>query len=261
MNSLLLISATMTAIAALAEPRVEVLGEQEGRTSTRTLHVFGGRELAVQVQLSGGADGAQLRGRLYQLAGGVAAPLAEEFPIVFAPADHFRFAIPSVAHVTLMELRFTAQAEAARQKAGAARLAVYPLDHAVQLQARFAAAFEKAGAKLWVASDSPQLKTVLRAAGMIFEEHETIQAASAIHLAQGDAETASRLVQAAPEDAKLLIFTTDPQLPTGVYWTDRPRGFIAKVTLPVLADFDRSPDRQALFYHLLHRALTPSPSP
>jgi hypothetical protein len=255
----------MMADAAFADLLVQVIGEQGAPTEARTLHLLGDRELVLQLHLTGEPHVGQIRASLHQIAAGISAPIAKDLALAIldrgGSTAAARVILPAVRSATLMELRFTAQAEPAPARpAGKARLVVYPADHAAQLKAQFLAAQARAEVKLGVVSESPELKAVLRAAGLPFEERDAI-GAGLIHLAQAEGESGRRLCESAPPDSRLLLFTNDPLLPAGVYWTERGRGFIAKATLPVLADFHRAPERQALFYHLLHRALAPPGSP
>lgn len=255
---------------ASAEPLVQVVGADERPAEPRALHVFGGRVVALRLQIAAPSrQPANIRASLYQLAGHIAAPVAKDLPVVErlsleAPllrAQQFSVTLPDVRQATAFELRFTAAQEGAgaSEPAGTVRLVAHSADAAARMKALLAAA----SPVVTVLGESARLKALLRGAGAAFEEAGAIPSEqprnARVYLAEMDADAARRLIADTPAVARLLLFTSDPTLPAGVYWTDRGAGYIAKVTLPVLADFESAPERQTLFLHLLQRALAPSP--
>ena len=92
---------------------------------------------------------------------------------------------------------------------------------------------------------------------MTFDETETVRetGTATLYLAEAVAEPARELLEKTPATARLLLFTREPTLPAGVYWTERTGGFVGKVTLPVLTDFGRAPERQLLFLNLFQQAI------
>ena len=114
-----------------------------------------------------------------------------------------------------------------------------------------------AGAKLVVVGESPLLKAALRDLGLAFDEADKVAEAEAtLYLAEADAEPARELLEQAPATARLLLFTREPLLPAGVYWTERNGGgFVGKVTLPVLTGIRSAPERQLLFSNQFQQAI------
>ncbi len=270
----LLLALAVAAGTLRSEPSVEVVGVEGRASEARTLHLLAGQPVELKLQMFATAPGRiSIRASLYQLAGGIAAPLAKDLPVAadvgFDGASlrpqKFGITPPEVRHATMMELRFAAKSEAgdAWQPAGVARFVVHPAGLFPQVKALLSKAIETAGTKVAVIGESPQLKQTLRGAGLGFDEAEAVAdpAPGRLYLAECSAEAARALIAQTPPEARLLVFTSDPALPPGVYWTQRGAGFTAKVTLPVLADFEHAPDRQMLLLTLFQQALRTSQDP
>ena len=208
---------------------------------------------------------------LFQLASGVAAPLAKDLPVAEGVAldgsaiqvRTFTLTPPAVDATTVMELRFAAKAEGAEkwQPAGSVRFAVHPADLLAQIKKQLATATTEAAVKLSVVGESAALKAALRELDLTFGETETVPEAdtTTLFLAECAGEPARLLLEQTPATARLVLFTRDPTLPAGVYWTEHGGGFTGKVTLPVLPDFARAPERQLLFLNLFQQALRTLP--
>lgn len=251
-----------------SEPTVEVVGV-EGRTAdARALHLIGGQPAELKLQMTSPTPGRiSFRASLFQLASGIAAPLAKDLPVAVdlgfdgtsVRPQKFGIIPPEVRHATMMEVRFAAKPDAAEtwQPAGVVRLVVHPADLLPQVKALLSKATETAGMKLAVIGESTQLKRTLRGANLNFDEVDAASdaAADTLYLVECDAGAARALIARTPPEARLLLFTTDPALPPGVYWNQRGAGFTAKVTLPVLANLDHAPDRQTLLLTLFQQAL------
>jgi len=256
--------------ALQAEPAVTVNGVEGRPSATPALHLIAGEPAVIQLQLSSKMPArTSIRASLYQLASGIAAPVAKDLPVaddvaLDGTAVHalaFSITPPEVQHSAAMELRFSANDGGATWRpAGSARLVVYPAGLLAQVKAMLTAA-QRTGVNVVVLGESPQLKSLLRGAKLEFEEADAPSAsADTLSLSQCDASAARTLLAQSPAEARLLLFTSDPALPAGVYWTARGAGFTAKVTLPVLTDLDRAPDRQFLFLTLFQQAFRTFPS-
>lgn len=259
-----------------AEPAVRVIGLADRPAQSTALHVFGGRavQLSVEVRAAEPARRVNVQASLYQLAGAIAAPVLKDLPVareLAFDASSVRdlpltVALPEVRQPAPMELRFTTQSDGAAtwSHAGSARLVVYPSDLLARTRALLAAASAQAGLKLVVLGESANLRAALHLAQIVFDEAVAAAPVSAeprlLYLSEGPREAARTLVDRTPPTARLLLFTSDHALPPGVYWTHRGDGFIAKITLPVLADFEHTPERQWLLLTLLQQALQTSPN-
>lgn len=255
--------------AAQAEPLVQVAGAQDRPSEPPALHLLAGQATALRLQISSATPGRlSFQASLFQLASGVAAPLEKELPVADAVAldgtslqtRTFTVTPPAVDTSTTMELRFAWKAENADkwQPAGSVRFLVHPADLFEQLKKQLATATKDADVKLVVVGESPLLKPALRDLELTFDESESVKETEAptLYLAEAAAgEPARELLERAPATARLLLFTRDPSLPAGVYWTERTGGFVGKVTLPVLTDFRRAPERQLLFANLFQQAI------
>jgi hypothetical protein len=252
---------------------VQLVGIEGRVVEPSALHLVGGQVVDLQLQIASTTPSQMsVRASLYELATGIAAPIAKELPVVERLAfdgssirlQKLAVTLPDVRAATTMELRFVAKTEAGEtwQPAGTARLVVYPADIFVQIRTQLSAAASRAGIRLVVLGDSSQLKPVLREIGLPFEEADAASDTdiNTLYLAECSADAARALIDQTPAAARLLIFTRDSALPPGVYWTERRGGFMAKITLPVFADLGRAPERQMLFLTLFQRALRTFPN-
>ena len=253
---------------ARGEPAVQVVGIEGRAGDAPAIHLFGGQPAELALQIASTRPGRMsIRASLYQLATGVAAPIAKNLTVADGLAvdgsslrpQKFAMTPPEVRAAAMMELRFAAKMEAGEtwQSAGVARLIVHPADIFTQIKTQLSAATNRMGVKLAVLGESPQLKSVLREVGQVFSEADAASDAGAdtLYLVECSADAARALIERTPATARLLIFTRDPALPPGVYWTERGDGFTAKITLPILADLGRAPERQMLFLTLFQQAL------
>jgi hypothetical protein len=267
MNAWALLALGLVMGTSHGEPAVQVVGLEGRAADAPAIHLVGGQAAALALQITSPMPGRMsVRGSLYQLATGVAVPIAKDLSV----ADEFafdgssirrqRFVVtpPEVRAATLMELRFATKMDAGEtwQSAGTARLVVYPADTFTQIKAQLSGAARRASVTIAVLGESPQLKALLREAGLSFEEVDAASDAEAgtLYLSECSADAARALLERLSAATKLLVFTRDLALPPGVYWTERDGGFTAKITLPVLADLDRAPDRQWLLLKLFERA-------
>ncbi len=254
--------------AAHAEPLVQVAGVEDRASEPPALHLLAGQAATLRLQITAPAPGrVSFQASLFQLATGVAAPLAKELPVADGVAldgssiqvRSFTLTPPAVDATTTMELRFAGQPEGAEkwQPAGSVRFVVHPGDLFEQLKKQLATATTDASAKLVVVGESPLLKAALRDLELTFTEADKVEEAEAtLYLAEAVAEPARELLEQAPATARLLLFTREPTLPAGVYWTERTGGgFVGKVTLPVLTDFRHAPERQLLFANQFQQAI------
>ncbi len=208
----------------------------------------------------------EVRASIYQQAAAVAAPLQKLLPV----ADHldvdaaaiqrkqFTFTLPSVRSAATLEVRFEARGggDAPWVPAGASQLAIYPENQLDLFQTLFAPGTANGAPQIVVLGESPRLKAVLAEIKVPFAQNENPPAQpGAICVAECKADAARALIDATPRDARLLLFTADSPLPAGVYWTEVGGRLIAKITTPVLADFDQCPDRQLLLLALLQKSL------
>jgi hypothetical protein len=254
--------------AARAEPLVRVTGVAGRVSEPPALQLLAGQAATLRLQITAPTPGrVSFQADLFQLASGVAAPLAKELPVAEGvPLDGSSIQLRSftltprpVEATTTMELRFAAKPEGAEkwQPAGRVRFVVHPADLFEQIKKQLATAAAEADAKLVVVGESPLLKAALRDFGLAFDEADKVAEAEAtLYLAEADAEPARELLEQAPATARLLLFTREPLLPEGVYWTERNGGgFVGKVTLPVLTGIRGAPERQLLFSNQLQQAI------
>ena len=268
MKKWIVLGALLHLVAAQAEPLVQVAGVQDRASEPPSLHLLAGQATALRLQISSEKpERAAFQAALFQLASGVAAPLAKELPVADGVAldgaslqiRTFTVTPPAVKASTTMELRFSWKAEKAEkwQPAGSVRFLVHPADLFERTKKRLATATADAGVKLVVVGESPLLKAALRDLELSFDEADSVAENEAtLYLAEAAAEPARELIEKTPATARLLLFTRDPALPAGVYWTERASGgFVGKVTLPALTDFRRAPERQLLFANLFQQAI------
>lgn len=253
--------------AAHAEPLVQVAGIDDRASEPPALHLIAGQAATFRLQMTAPAAGrVSFQAALFQLASGVAAPLAKDLPVADAVAldgtsiqlRTFALTPPAVDASTVMELRFAGKAEGAEkwQPAGSARFVVHPADLLEQIKKQLTKAIADPEVKLVVVGESPLLKAALRALDLTFDEiGKVAEAEATLYLAESIGEPARALLEQAPASAHLVLFTREPTLPAGVYWTERGGGFVSKVTLPVLTDFARAPERQLLFLNLFLQAI------
>jgi hypothetical protein len=254
--------------AAQAEPLVQVAGVQDRAAEPPALHVLAGQATGLRLQISSTAPGrGSFQASLFQLASGIAAPLAKELPVAEGVAldatslqtRTFTVTPPEVKESTTMELRFAWKPENADkwQPAGSVRFLVHPADLYERVKKQLATATTEASVRLIVVGESPLLKPVLRELELTFDEAGSVAETegATLYLAEAAAEHARELLEHIPASARLLLFTRDPSLPAGVYWTERAGGFVGKVTLPVLTDFRRVPERQLLFANQFQQAI------
>ena len=195
-----------------SEPAVEVIGVESRASEARALHLLGGQPVELRLQMIATTPGrVSIRANLYQLASGIAAPLAKDLPVaadvgIDGATIHqqkFSITLPDVRHATVMELRFAAKSEAgdAWQPAGLARLVVHPTGLLAEIKKLLSETAETAGTKLAVIGESPQLKQTLRGASLSFDDAEAIADATpgTLYLGRHD-EPAYALVRLRPHD-------------------------------------------------------------
>jgi len=276
MKILLALTAALAAGALHAQTTVRVVRLAESPDARPVFHVWGGRplELALEVTAADPSHHVSVRADVYQLAGAIAAPLSQKLPVAqelsfersLARFENWKLPLPAVRHATSFELRFAAQADAAGdwRPAGSARLVVYPSDLGEQLKEMVTSAQTSGSGRLAVFGKSPDLKAALQSVEIPFEEVGEAPPdeldASLVYLGQSSQSDIEAITAHARSRGRMVIFADDARQLPGVYWTDYNGGFVAKVTMPLLADFAHSPQRQSALLDLLQHAFQTSRS-
>ena len=172
--------------------------------------------------------------------------------------------IPTVKRPTTMIVRFrVADPPIARKSPfDTVSLRVFPRPAPGEWRDALASAQKLSGRSLAVFGPSPSLRSFFKAHDIAFEdlgeEFPSSFRPDLLTLAEVTAETFDNR-RPVPSQGAQIFFVKDASddLP-GVYQTRSPSGSVAKVTLPLTADLDTLPARQADLMHLLLANLAPT---
>jgi hypothetical protein len=252
-----------------AEVTVEALGVtgERPKTPLPELHFFGGRpvELDLAVEAPLGAKVA-FTAVLWQVAGGIAAPLgpevalgdAVEFDHQTRRIIHVSLPLPEVVRRSELRVRFRAQVAGEEKKtgAGAARLFVYPKNPLKDFAAALDRMEKDTGASLGVFGESKRLRAFLKQSEIAFTDAGTAFPGNPGKRVLLIGEADARTVQTRDlSGTRVIFFTADPALLPGVYTTRSGSALLTTVTLPILNSLATNPQSQETFLQVLRQSL------
>jgi len=175
-----------------------------------------------------------------------------------------KLSLPAVRNVTSLEVRFAAQVDPAGdwRAAGSARFVVYPAGLDAQLKALVIAAQAQGSGKIAVFGKSSDLRSALQSVSIPFEDiGESLPDEldlSVVYLGQCSQRDSDTLGLRVRSRGRVIAFVSDSTQLPGVYWNPLSAGYLARVTMPLLLDFPRSPQRLAALLELFQHAFSTS---
>jgi hypothetical protein len=260
--------------ATLAADAVRFVGlEGHVEPASRLPAVFGNREQGINLEIDGvTAQTASLRADLFQVAGGLAMPLAKDvhlqkgltFPNT--SPQHLRISIkfPDVkrrAEVLVRLALIQNVPQAGPIQLGELRFEVFPASVTQELKDLFQ---PKPDARVIIFGPGQKLRHFLTGIHVLFEDigTETPDRFDPNRLYFGELTTDEQFQQTQDRNAgaRLVLFSPDESLPAGVYAERSNSGTFIHVTSPLLDNLTDDPRVQLGFIKIIHLLSAPPPS-
>lgn len=246
-----------------ADPPVKVVRVFRSPGTVAELCLFGGKVSNLNIEIEGPQGvTAGIEGRLYQIAGGLAAPIGTgtffgEVKFDGMPCGMgVPLALPEVKVKTEMDWQFRARIGEKMQPAGGIRLFVYPEDLAAPLR-KLALHGNTPGCPLGIFGTKPDIRAFLKAHKVEFEElGERLPAdpqPRMLCIGDASAKDLEDWLRRRPAQAgvRLVVFLADPWSLPGIYTTTDRSLRLSKVTAPVLENLADDPQSQDTFVNIL----------
>ena len=234
-------------------------------TPVREMHVFGDRPVALDLGIDAAAGATvEVRADLVQLADGLAAPLQKDLVVAealdFTAATHrqihWSITLPAVKNMTRMAVTFrTSTRGAAWRPAERLLLSVYPKEGS-----EWRAVAQRAGLRLAVFGPAGELRAVLKAHGIKFEDLGAewpgeLPAGATVLGETTPAKLRDWLdVQSNPRGALIVCIRDDTALPLFSVESAREGLCVAKITFPIFDHLNTDPRAQKTLVDLINRA-------
>jgi len=260
----------------LAADAVRVVG-LEGRVepASRLPAVFGNREQGINLEMDGvTAQAASLRADLFQVAGGLAMPLAKDIHLQEAltfpntSPQHLRVSIkfPDVKRRAEVLVRLTLiqnVPQANPIQLGDLLFEVFPASVTQELKDLFQPK-PNGTAQVVVFGPGQKLRHFLTGLHVPFEDGGTDTPdrfdPNRLYFAELTTDEQFQQTQDRSAGAHLVLFSPDESLPAGVYAERSNSGVLIHVTLPLLDNLSDEPRAQLGFIKIIHLLSTPPPS-
>jgi hypothetical protein len=269
--ALLLLGQARTTLAADAVRLVSLEGRVE--PTSRLPAVFGNHEERLNIEVDAvTAQTASLRADLFQVAGGLAMPLAKDIHlqdgITFANSSPQRLRVsikfPDVkgrAEVLVRLALIQNVPQAGPIPLGDLRFEVFPASVTQELKDLFQS---KPDAQVIIFGPGQKLRHCLTGLHVSFEDGgtDTPDRFDPNRLYFGELATDEQFQQAQDQSARarMVLFSPDESLPSGVYAERSNSGVLIHVTTPLLDNLSDDPRSQLGFIKIIHFLSAPLPS-